>query len=918
MGNATRGQRGTGQSHLAALLSYTLAALLLTWPLAARLATHLPGDGIDDPALAWNLWWIKHSLVDLRQADIFHAGWMFHPIGINLAFYTLTPLQGLLSIPLQTATTLILANNLILLSSFVLGGYGTFLLVRTVWAAPLARLAPAAAWWIAWLAGALYAFAGAKLFYTGLGQFNIAASQWLPFCALYLWRALHSGALHSGALHSGALRAALRNGAIAGLFLVCQAWAELTYASFLLILYAWAGLWLLFHTLRTRRLAALLPPLAGMAASGVVFALGIAPFLAAMLPDLAAEGDFFASGGGFADVFSADLLGYLLPTRLHPWFGDWVAALPFPNDKGQHIFLGYSVIALLLVGSIAGLRHAATRRATAFWLGALLLFWLLTLGPTLRWASHDLSIPGPFAAVSQLPFFSGNRYPSRYSVMLLLAAAVLLARGLLALLASRPPTHRRAALALVGLLLVGEHLSVPLPLNDFRTPDLYARLAQTPGDFTLLELPTGWRNGARVVGRADVLIMMQQWYQTTHAHRRLGGNTSRNPAYKFQYFSETPLIGDWIALMNADREHLAPYLAAHYPDLVARGRAQAADALALMGVRYVMLHADHAPALLTRYVEDALPVTQVDEWQGADWLGRAATLRLYQVNPSAPPTALDLSDPAAQLYLAEGWSPAGVPGVGRYATRPQVDLLLPAPATAGTLRLRYAAPITVAYNLDGRPLGEFQGTEHRIPWQATPDTAAPQRLTLRFAEPPRPLADLAPSASPIGSAGTALAPGVVLLARSAGEEVGDFAELWVNGVNVAANTRGYNLVALTTDGAVLAQAVFDTFSPGQSAALAAWLAQWPAGTVIAGAAADEVSLNLDDAAIAALARLGVQGDLRGQFRSSHAFIGVVGARTGSALEQVSLIHPATVWVGAPLPAPAGYGPLLRVEFAPAP
>ena len=152
MGNATRGQRGTGQSHLAALLSYTLAALLLTWPLAARLATHLPGDGIDDPALAWNLWWIKHSLVDLRQADIFHAGWMFHPIGINLAFYTLTPLQGLLSIPLQTATTLILANNLILLSSFVLGGYGTFLLVRSVWAAPLARLAPAAAWWIAWLA----------------------------------------------------------------------------------------------------------------------------------------------------------------------------------------------------------------------------------------------------------------------------------------------------------------------------------------------------------------------------------------------------------------------------------------------------------------------------------------------------------------------------------------------------------------------------------------------------------------------------------------------------------------------------------------------------------------------------------------------------------------------------------------------
>ncbi|MCB0150981.1 MAG: hypothetical protein KDE01_25430, partial [Caldilineaceae bacterium] len=57
---------------------------------------------------------------------------------------------------------------------------------------------------------------------------------------------------------------------------------------------------------------------------------GLAPFLWAMLPDMRAEGDFFASGGGFADIFSADVLGYLVPTRLHPIFGEWVATLPFP------------------------------------------------------------------------------------------------------------------------------------------------------------------------------------------------------------------------------------------------------------------------------------------------------------------------------------------------------------------------------------------------------------------------------------------------------------------------------------------------------------------------------------------------------------------------------------------------------------
>ncbi len=44
---------------------------------------------------------------------------------------------------------------------------------------------------------------------------------------------------------------------------------------------------------------------------GLLFIAGIAPFLWAMLPDMQAEGDFFTSGGGFADIFSADLIGYL-------------------------------------------------------------------------------------------------------------------------------------------------------------------------------------------------------------------------------------------------------------------------------------------------------------------------------------------------------------------------------------------------------------------------------------------------------------------------------------------------------------------------------------------------------------------------------------------------------------------------------
>ena len=58
----------------------------------------------------------------------------------------------------------------------------------------------------------------------------------------------------------------------------------------------------------------------------VLFALAITPILANMLPDLAAEGDFFTSGGGFADLFSADLAGYAVPTQLHPFLGGVIRA----------------------------------------------------------------------------------------------------------------------------------------------------------------------------------------------------------------------------------------------------------------------------------------------------------------------------------------------------------------------------------------------------------------------------------------------------------------------------------------------------------------------------------------------------------------------------------------------------------------
>lgn len=903
--------RAALRRHGWALLLLVALSFLLTWPLARHFTTHLPGDGIDDPALVWNLWWIKTRLVDHIQPDIFDSGWMFHPIGINLAFYTLTPLNGLLSIPLQSAFSLVTASNLVLLSSFVLGGYGAYLLTLQVtsWGRGNPNHMAAA------VAGIIYAFASSKLFYASLGQFNIASSQWIPFYVLYLWRLGQSATR----------RAALHNGLRAGLFLGFQAWAELTYASFLFIFTALYALWWLFLADRPPLRRALPVAAQGTLALVAVSALLLIPFLAAMLPDLRQEGDFFASGGGFADIFSADLAGFWLPTPLHPIWGDWAAQLPFPNDKGQHLYLGYSALLMALLGTVAGLRNGrAALRATLFWLAAFLVFVWLSLGPTLRWMGADTAIPGPFALVSRLPFFSGNRYPSRYSVMLMLCLAVLAAQGVAWTMGRARRLSPRIVAAAVALVFVGEHLSVPLLLTDMRAPPLYAQLAAIPGDFAILELPTGWRNGARVLGREDLIIMRQQWDQTIHGKRRLGGNTSRNPETKFQYFSEAPLIGDLIALMNADRDHLAPTLEAIYPEMVERGRRLAPQLLDFLDVRYVTLHTDRAPALLIRYVEDALPLDLVSEWQGTDWTGAPAAIRLYAVRPVPIGTqTFDLASAEAHHLLAEGWSSAAAIDGPRYATRPTPTLLLDLPDRGGQVTLTLDGPTAARYTLNGVGVShEADGPIHRLAIAPGLADQPVDRLQITFLDAPRTAAELAassmPQGAPIGATGASVAPGVAVVIRSAGQEVGDFAHIRVNGVEAAANQRGYNLVALSPDGVILDTAVFDTLQEGEAARLAAWVRQWPEGTIIAGAVADEASLHLSEEAVQALQSLGVAGDLRGKFRWSHAFLGAVGAPPNSALEQTSLITPSTIYAAAPVDAPAVYGGVSQVEVVPSP
>jgi hypothetical protein len=911
------------QSQLLILVAYTLLALLLTWPVASKFGTHVPGDGADDPPLTWNLWWVRYALLE-EGSNPFDSDYLFYPLGINLAFYTLTVLNGLLSIPLQLTVGLIPASNLILLSSFALSGYGAFLLASYILSALQPAHDPQGArshadrrrrqrTLAAFVAGMLYAFASSKLAYAALGQWNIASSQWIPFYALYLFK-------------MGEHPHRRRYAFFAGILLVMQAYAELTYATFLVLFTALWAAWRLWAAIQEARLDSSWRTslhrygslLIGLAMVGILFVVGLSPVLAMMLPDLMAEGDIFVEGSGFADVFSADFIGFLIPSSLHPALGSLVELFSFDYEVGQHIYVGYSVLVLVLVGAIMGWRqaHSPTGGTRTFpvryWILSAIFFWLLALGPTLRINGHDTALPLPFAAVSRLPFFSGNRYPSRYSVMLVLSLSMLVTNGLVVMLERgssrfaglRQVGGRRViALLLVGLLLF-EHLSVPLPLSDMEVPKIYQTIAdERPGDYTLLDLPVAWRNGFRVTGTQHPIIMFEQYYQTVHGKRILAGNTSRNPPLKFQYFTEAPVINSLIALETGYEVDAA---------ISENDRRLAALVLRFFSIEVIVVHPEFTGPGMIPYLETTFPVRRLyaDE-----------TLTAYEVElpPWPEQWIVDADDELSRLSYAEGW---GVPARGvNWAQRRSARLLVPLNGQPQRMTFRVYTPGAgqrVDLELNGQVAAEVdlaQGwSEHEIRLPGSLVQAGLNEIWLRFETLfPADETSLAPRI--IGDTGAA-SP-VSLVVRSAGQEVGDYGYIYADGRNVSANQIGYNVAVFSAkDGHLEQAASFDThWDPAASQSLAEFFAGIAPGRIVAVAAADEASRLLGQEAVDALHGIGATGDLRNKTRWGQAIIGVQGALPGTALEASDWMRPVTVLVGDGLTEPftaAAFAPIVFV------
>ena len=117
-----------------ALRLYTWQAA--AWPLVAQITTHVPGVAqwaFDESTFIWNIWALKTALID-NLSNPLHSELIWYPLGIDLILYTYNFFHASIAQPLLVAVNLPFASNIALLTSTILSGYGTYLLLRYLFA----------------------------------------------------------------------------------------------------------------------------------------------------------------------------------------------------------------------------------------------------------------------------------------------------------------------------------------------------------------------------------------------------------------------------------------------------------------------------------------------------------------------------------------------------------------------------------------------------------------------------------------------------------------------------------------------------------------------------------------------------------------------------------------------------------------
>jgi len=540
--------------HALALLVYTLLALVVTYPLplylGERIIANQPGQ-VDGYLGIWNVWWTAHALTTGQNP--FVTPLLFHPQGLDLFWQTLSLPQGVLALPVTLSAGPLPAYNLLILLSFILGGYFAFLFIAYV-------LRDTGEWRLTTLAaligGAVYAFAPFHMQKVLDAQLEVASIQWLP-----LW-ALATAALLEGPRWPLAL--------LSGIALLVVGLGTWYYGLFALIATGlMAGLWALRPAAdhaappTTLRLPGI-PP--GLHVATLLWGLTpIAFWFAVMAPRLLGllrTGDTLLGDARGEQQAYADLISFWLPNPNHPLWGGAVTAFYERLHPGQilwNVSLGLVGIALAFYGVIL------SGRTRWRWLALGVFAAAMALGAEIFVLGWNTGLPGPYALIRDLPGVRSSHRPNHFVLISLLTVAVFAAAGARALLARAERGAPLLATALLAGILAIDGTAGAVPLFQRPMPRPYLSMPAPDGALLPVPLHLNFSNSEHL------------WYQTRHHWPIIGGFIGREPPYLPGRYA--PGIRE-LRSGQVERDDI---LSPGWPEL-------ARETLAAYAIRYVVFH----------------------------------------------------------------------------------------------------------------------------------------------------------------------------------------------------------------------------------------------------------------------------------------------------------------------------------------
>ncbi|MBN1421853.1 MAG: hypothetical protein JXP34_23970 [Planctomycetes bacterium] len=513
------------------ILVLAVLTIAMTWPLPARLATHVPLGAFDLWQNYWDFWWWEEALVE-RGVSPYTCSVLYFPDGMRMAIHTHSEANQILFLPVTMLAGPGAAYGAAILFSYLLAGIGAYALARYLTAS-----GPAA-----FLAALIFAFFPHHTEQT-LEHLNLSSIGFLPLFLLFLLRIFREG------------RA--RDGILAGTFFALNYLSCQHYAIMACLL---AGPIAVAETMRAARApegrAARIRRAAVASVLAVAVAIAIsAPALIGVIRDQAAG----LGGAKPQEDRGIDPAFLLLPHPDNPLLGG-IGAKAY--DRARYAAVGFTCylgwVPVLLALAALRSRRNLIRTSRWAWFAILVASLILAIGPHLRIAGrlYDGEAPpggGPPLPVIRLPHYLFRhipmlellRVPNRFAVPATLALAVLAAGGA----ASLVRRHRICA-AIAPLIVLLEYAWLPYPLQEDPTRDVALRQAlalirDDPVPGGVLDIPPPAEGappgGLRIPAAARILAQVRQ---TVHGKPIAGGYTSLPWTAGIAKLREDPFIAE--------------------------------------------------------------------------------------------------------------------------------------------------------------------------------------------------------------------------------------------------------------------------------------------------------------------------------------------------------------------------------------